>query len=79
MCYFVEMFVQTKGGGVKGLLNNVKKNCTFLSWWLPLHYSSNPVVVSQNDSEIDRLQTLSIIHWLNRTEQCIILDPLPKN
>ena len=22
--------VQTKGGGVKGLLNNVKKNCTFL-------------------------------------------------
>ena len=23
--------VQTKGGGVKGLLNNVKKNCTFLS------------------------------------------------
>ena len=25
-----------KGGGVKGLLNNVKKNCTFLSGWLPL-------------------------------------------
>ena len=23
--------VQTKGGGVKGLLNNVKKNCTFLT------------------------------------------------
>ena len=27
--------VQTKGGGVKGLLNNVKKNCTFLTGWLP--------------------------------------------
>ena len=25
-----------KGGGVKGLLNNVKKNCTFLKGWLPL-------------------------------------------
>ena len=28
--------VQTKGGGVKGFLNNVKKNCTFLTRWLPL-------------------------------------------
>ena len=28
--------VQIKGGGVKGLLNNVKKNCTFLTWRLPL-------------------------------------------
>ena len=28
--------VQTKGGGVKGLLNNVQKNCTFLTRWLPL-------------------------------------------
>ena len=28
------MFKQ-KGGGVKGLLNNVKKNCTFLKGWLP--------------------------------------------
>ena len=27
--------VQTKGGGMKGFLNNVQKNCTFLSWWLP--------------------------------------------
>ena len=27
--------VQIKGGGVKGLLNNVKKNCTFLKGWLP--------------------------------------------
>ena len=25
-----------KGGGVKGLLNNVQKNCTFLKGWLPL-------------------------------------------
>ena len=28
--------VQIKGGGGKGLLNNVKKNCTFLKWGLPL-------------------------------------------
>ena len=28
--------VQIKGGGVKGLLNNVQKNCTFLKWGLPL-------------------------------------------
>ena len=28
--------VQIKGGGgVKGLLNNVQKNCTFLSGWHP--------------------------------------------
>ena len=25
-----------KGGGVKGFLNNVKKNCTFFTGWLPL-------------------------------------------
>ena len=25
-----------KGGGVKGPLNNVQKNCTFLTRWLPL-------------------------------------------
>ena len=25
-----------KGGGVKGFLNNVQKNCTFLTGWLPL-------------------------------------------
>ena len=32
--------VQIKGGGeVKGLLNNVKKNCTFLKRWLPLFLS----------------------------------------
>ena len=31
--------VQTKGGGVKSLLNNVKKNCTFLNEWLPLAVS----------------------------------------
>ena len=28
--------VQIKGGGVKGLLNNVQKNCTFLTGRLPL-------------------------------------------
>ena len=28
--------VQIKGGGVKGLLNNVQKNCTFLKWGHPL-------------------------------------------
>ena len=28
--------VQIKGGGVKGLLNNVQKNCTFLKGGLPL-------------------------------------------
>ena len=28
--------VQIKGGGVKGLLNNVQKNFTFLARWLPL-------------------------------------------
>ena len=28
--------VQIKGGGVKGLLNNVQKNFTFPSRWLPL-------------------------------------------
>ena len=31
--------VQIKGGGVKGLLNNVQKNCTFLKWGLPLFFS----------------------------------------
>ena len=30
------MFKQRGGGGVKGFLNNVQKNCTFLSGWLPL-------------------------------------------
>ena len=31
--------VRIKGGGVKGLLNNVKKNCTFLKCRLPLSIS----------------------------------------
>ena len=30
------MFKRKGGGGVKGLLNNVKKNCTFLTCRLPL-------------------------------------------
>ena len=33
-CKIGQMF-KRKGGGVKGLLNNVKKNCTFLNGWLP--------------------------------------------
>ena len=33
-----------KGGGVKGLLNNVQKNCTFLKGWLPLSRSSSLVL-----------------------------------
>ena len=34
-CKIGQMFKQ-KGGGGKGLLNNVQKNCTFLNGWLPL-------------------------------------------
>ena len=30
------MFKRIEGGGVKGFLNNVKKNCTFLARWLSL-------------------------------------------
>ena len=40
--------VQIKGGGVKGLLNNVKKNCTFLKWWLPYGHRS----ATNNSSEL---------------------------
>ena len=37
------MFKRRGGGGVKGLLNNVKKNCTFLKGWLPLpHDGAHP-------------------------------------
>ena len=32
--------VQIKGGGVKGLLNNVQKNCTFLKGGHPLQHGS---------------------------------------
>ena len=28
--------IKGEGGRVKGLLNNVQKNCTFLTRWLPL-------------------------------------------
>ena len=34
--------VQKKGGGVKGLLNNVQKNCTFLGGWHPLGLVESP-------------------------------------
>ena len=30
------MFKTREGGGVKGRLNNVKKNCTIGAGWLPL-------------------------------------------
>ena len=33
------MFKRKGGGGFKGLLNNVKKNCTFLTGRLPLQHS----------------------------------------
>ena len=36
--------VQIKGGGVKGLLNNLQKNCTFLNGWLPLRRHTNQIV-----------------------------------
>ena len=35
-CKFCMTFKRKGRGGVKGLLNNVKKNCTFLKGWLPL-------------------------------------------
>ena len=37
--------VQIKGGGVKGLLNNVKKNCTFLTRRLALLSLSLCVII----------------------------------
>ena len=42
--------VQTKGGGVKGLLNNIKKKCTFLSGWLPLDCYDCQSTCSANNS-----------------------------
>ena len=43
--------VQTKGGGegVKGLLNNVQKNCTFLNGWLPLGRSLSTLKTTSRD------------------------------
>ena len=39
--------VQIKGGGGgKGLLNNVQKNCTFLKWGLPLVRQFDPGKIS---------------------------------
>ena len=37
-----------KGGGVKGLLNNVKKNCTFLKERLPQSAKYKGIVKKQN-------------------------------
>ena len=39
--------VQIKGGGVKGLLNNVQKNCTFLKGWHPLLPKVHAVLCSE--------------------------------
>ena len=47
--------VQIKGGGVKGLLNNVKKNCTFLKGWLPLlsqHYHHHLIDMFNNSGGV---------------------------
>ena len=46
-----------KGGGVKGLLNNVQKNCTFLSGWLPLHRPVETVIVMQSS----RVRSLTVV------------------
>ena len=37
------MMFKRKGGGFKGLLNNVQKNCTFLKGWLPLQRSATSI------------------------------------
>ena len=57
--------VQIKGGGVKGLLNNVQKNCTFLIRWLPLldyllRHPGNPAMRSRSHD----------LHWT----QSMMLD-----
>ena len=40
------MFKRRGEGGVKGFLNNVKKNCTFLTGWLPsITYEKKPVTM----------------------------------
>ena len=45
--------VQIKGGGVKGLLNNVQKNCTFLKARHPLSWFSGPYYFHQGDNYDD--------------------------
>ena len=44
--------VQIKGGGVKGLLNNVQKNCTFFKGGLPLLPMSMLSVFCSQDSRV---------------------------
>ena len=47
--------VQIKGGGVKGLLNNVQKNCTFLKGGLPLLKSRlNFLIISQYQQDVTK-------------------------
>ena len=43
--------VQIKGGGVKGLLNNVQKNSTFLKRWLPLFANENGLQGPKDQNE----------------------------
>ena len=50
-----------KGGGVKGLLNNVQKNCTFLSGWLPLHRPVETVIVMQSSRVRSRVRSLTVV------------------
>ena len=51
-----------KGGGFKGLLNDVQKNCTFLNGWLPLmltlFYSLQLVGSLRAPSVLIRIQIL---------------------
>ena len=54
------MFKRKEGGGVKGLLNNVKKNCTFLKGWLPLGVIGPALNAGIND--IEHIRNFSG-HW----------------
>ena len=50
--------VQIKGGGAKGLLNNVQKNITFPPRWLPLgekaKYSECKTFCARYEAKLDR-------------------------
>ena len=52
--------VQIKGGGVKGLLNNVKKNCTFLKGRLPLaQFRSHTLMWFLNNLRLSQVEKKS--------------------
>ena len=62
--------VQTKGGGgVKGLLNNVQKNCTFLKGWLPLLSKSNCNIlgIRQSQARNKSLRKMKEMHGVLKT------------